>query len=143
MGVAVEAMVYKGFRRLGRMKWGEVERLIEELPPTPEPDPEGLLAIEFPDGSRVLVSRDSYPDHAELHFSIKGSDWGKTWAHEFVKLYLSGRAKGRAKRWVSDYLGKGFLFHIGLWEEGERKTGGRREEENRNGRAETLRPRET
>jgi len=114
----MKALVYLGSELLGERSFDEVERFISELPASERPDWGKTLVLEFKDGSHVLVSRDRYHDHEEVHFSIRAKWWRKSQAHSFLWEYIRPKLRGHCMRWASNFMGKGLIYHLSIVEEG-------------------------
>jgi len=106
-----DLIVYKGFRWLGYFDLEGVYRLIDELEPSAGWDLDRFLRVEFPDGSHLLVSRDQYPDHQEVHFLVPAHWKRLPQAVVFINQYFFDHGVFECKGWISNLLGQGPFVH--------------------------------
>jgi len=107
----MELIVYKGFRWLGYFDLEGVYRLIDELEPFSGGNLDRVLRVEFPDGSYLAVTRDQYPDHQEIHFSVPAGWKELPQAVDFINRYLQDHDIFECQGWISNLLGQGSFVH--------------------------------
>jgi len=108
-----------GLIPLGQIDLSEVPKVIEGLPPFLGDDYGKLLRVEFEDGSYFLASRDLFPDHYEIHFSVRASQDDTSHANEFIKRYIADRKDREFNVYATNYLGRGYRIHYTIKEKEE------------------------